>query len=289
MALILHGDGLPCFTHGHHHHSGQHQPRHHSPRHEHAHHNNNKTKNEYQPLINETSENPCNKNSEDSFSSSFIRVSRTKRSSSISSYPNHSRSNSISRSPPFSNCTDAIRRNSHATIGSQASTTIKIKEIGDLQRSDCVDVDLNDDKVSLISNNTKELKPAHDFAIVGASICPIHQYVHRDSSEHTPISSSDSEDIHDHHRHRTNYINSHNHSHNHHSHDFSTKNINIQAAVIHVLGDFIQSIGVFISAIIIKNYPNAKIAGTVFFKSSFNSFILDNSPTLNIQFNLIFL
>lgn len=39
-----------------------------------------------------------------------------------------------------------------------------------------------------------------------------------------------------------------------HSSDFSKRNINIQAAVIHVLGDFIQSIGVFIAALVIKIY-----------------------------------
>lgn len=32
------------------------------------------------------------------------------------------------------------------------------------------------------------------------------------------------------------------------------QNINIRAAVIHVIGDFIQSIGVFIAAIVIKIY-----------------------------------
>lgn len=38
------------------------------------------------------------------------------------------------------------------------------------------------------------------------------------------------------------------------THDFTKKNINIQAAVIHVLGDFIQSVGVFVAAIVIKIY-----------------------------------
>lgn len=32
------------------------------------------------------------------------------------------------------------------------------------------------------------------------------------------------------------------------------KNINIQAAAIHVIGDFIQSVGVFIAAVIIYYY-----------------------------------
>jgi zinc transporter 2 len=36
-----------------------------------------------------------------------------------------------------------------------------------------------------------------------------------------------------------------------HSHE---ENINVRAAVIHVLGDLIQSIGVFISACVIKFY-----------------------------------
>lgn len=44
--------------------------------------------------------------------------------------------------------------------------------------------------------------------------------------------------------------------------EFSKKNINIQAAVIHVLGDFIQSIGVFIAALVIKIYVSC--VGLVF-------------------------
>lgn len=42
-----------------------------------------------------------------------------------------------------------------------------------------------------------------------------------------------------------------------HTSEFSKKNINIQAAVIHVLGDFIQSIGVFVAAIVIKIYVSS--------------------------------
>ncbi|KAJ6622382.1 Zinc transporter 8, partial [Pseudolycoriella hygida] len=45
--------------------------------------------------------------------------------------------------------------------------------------------------------------------------------------------------------------------------EFSKKNINIQAAVIHVLGDFIQSIGVFVASLLIKFYPNFKIADPI--------------------------
>lgn len=42
------------------------------------------------------------------------------------------------------------------------------------------------------------------------------------------------------------------HSHNHSSCYNKDKNINVRAAIIHVMGDFIQSIGVFVSAVIIK-------------------------------------
>ncbi|XP_065332576.1 proton-coupled zinc antiporter SLC30A2-like [Cloeon dipterum] len=56
---------------------------------------------------------------------------------------------------------------------------------------------------------------------------------------------------------------SHGHSHGQHSHDDSNRNINIRAAVIHVVGDLVQSVGVFISSIVIKYYPEAKIADPI--------------------------
>lgn len=40
--------------------------------------------------------------------------------------------------------------------------------------------------------------------------------------------------------------------HSHEENNKSTKNINIQAAMIHVIGDFVQSIGVLLAAILIK-------------------------------------
>ncbi|XP_037926681.1 zinc transporter 2 isoform X4 [Hermetia illucens] len=40
----------------------------------------------------------------------------------------------------------------------------------------------------------------------------------------------------------------------------SNANLNVRAAFIHVVGDFIQSIGVFTAALVIKFYPNGKIA-----------------------------
>lgn len=39
----------------------------------------------------------------------------------------------------------------------------------------------------------------------------------------------------------------------------SSSNLNIRAAMIHVIGDFVQSIGVLISAVVIKIYPQAKL------------------------------
>lgn len=54
-------------------------------------------------------------------------------------------------------------------------------------------------------------------------------------------------------------------SHNHHNH---VENINVRAAIAHVIGDLFQSIGVLIAAVVIKLYPNAKSADpicTIFF------------------------
>lgn len=45
----------------------------------------------------------------------------------------------------------------------------------------------------------------------------------------------------------------------HHSHN-DTENINIRAAVIHVIGDFIQSVGVFLAAVVIYYYVSALIS-----------------------------
>lgn len=39
----------------------------------------------------------------------------------------------------------------------------------------------------------------------------------------------------------------------------SSGNINIRAAMIHVIGDFVQSVGVLISAVVIKFFPDAKL------------------------------
>ncbi|XP_067003669.1 proton-coupled zinc antiporter SLC30A2 isoform X2 [Anabrus simplex] len=48
-----------------------------------------------------------------------------------------------------------------------------------------------------------------------------------------------------------------------HHHTHTHRNINVRAAVIHVLGDLIQSVGVFVSSIVIKFYPGAKVADPI--------------------------
>lgn len=58
----------------------------------------------------------------------------------------------------------------------------------------------------------------------------------------------------------------HGHSHGGHDHGHSHgggENINIRAAVVHVIGDMLQSIGVIIAAILITFFPGAKIADPI--------------------------
>ncbi|KAK6619939.1 hypothetical protein RUM44_006339 [Polyplax serrata] len=58
-------------------------------------------------------------------------------------------------------------------------------------------------------------------------------------------------------------------SHHIHSHSVlrekskGSQNINVQAAIVHVIGDLVQSIGVFVSSLIIKFYPQAKFMDPV--------------------------
>lgn len=55
----------------------------------------------------------------------------------------------------------------------------------------------------------------------------------------------------------------HEHEHSHgHSHD-EEENINIRAAVVHVIGDMLQSIGVIMAALIIMYYPKYKVADPI--------------------------
>lgn len=245
MAIILHGEGL-CWlphthTHGHGHNCSPQKHEHHS------YHNNNKTKSEYKLLINEPMTVGRTKNVLLNGSNGTLQPpsARTNRSNSIYSYrsPNRSRTNSFSQNVEPTNG-EILRRNSHATtinsIGSGGG--------GDTnQRDSCINLILNDDKLPANHQDTRIC------IFDGSSICPVHNYVHRDSSENTPA-SSDTEELH----HRG-------HAHHHdHGHDFASKNINIQAAVIHVLGDFIQSIGVFVSAVIIKYYVSVDSRRLIF-------------------------
>lgn len=55
----------------------------------------------------------------------------------------------------------------------------------------------------------------------------------------------------------------HTHSHTLNNQNHSANNINVRAAAIHVLGDFLQSIGVLLAALIIKFNPQAKIADPI--------------------------
>ncbi|CAF4329410.1 unnamed protein product, partial [Rotaria magnacalcarata] len=43
----------------------------------------------------------------------------------------------------------------------------------------------------------------------------------------------------------------------------ATKNINVRAAIIHVIGDFVQSVGVLCAAILIKFKPEYKLADPI--------------------------
>ncbi|CAF0987411.1 unnamed protein product [Adineta ricciae] len=55
----------------------------------------------------------------------------------------------------------------------------------------------------------------------------------------------------------------HSHSHSHHKPSKSSNNINVRAAVIHVIGDFVQSVGVLCAAILIKLKPEYKLADPI--------------------------
>ncbi|KAJ8924462.1 hypothetical protein NQ315_007259 [Exocentrus adspersus] len=55
----------------------------------------------------------------------------------------------------------------------------------------------------------------------------------------------------------------HLHSHGAAKHVHSPNNINVRAAIIHVLGDLLQSVGVLLAAIIIKFYPEGRIADPI--------------------------
>ena len=70
------------------------------------------------------------------------------------------------------------------------------------------------------------------------------------------------------HNHDHGHSHGHDHGHSHgggcsHGHSHEETNINIRAAVVHVIGDMLQSIGVIIAALLIFFYPEAKIADPI--------------------------
>lgn len=139
MAIILHGEGLCCFSalsrsHGHCH-------SHSHSKNENYDNNNSKGRSEYKPLINETNQMLDNgKNVIIPVPTAFLTgKSLNDRNNSICSYrsPNHSRANSFSRTIPFGN--DLSRRSSSIS----SLVAIKVKDIANLHRDSSIDIDLN--------------------------------------------------------------------------------------------------------------------------------------------------
>lgn len=236
MAVILHGEGLNCFNHigSHSHHANGHS---HGQKHDQSYHNNNKANFEYKPLIDDSHDKETTAKATTTMPTTILcvdngQIFEQKNDACAHQSPKHSFAmQSINVNGSAVRCNSNNRHNDRAAVDSY---------------------DFN------VPTNSNELITARNCISNALTICPVHHYIHRDSSEHTPIGSSDSEDIHErnpswdftsHHHQHSSYSN-----HTNHSHDFSSKNINIQAAVIHVVGDFIQSIGVFISAVIIKYF-----------------------------------
>lgn len=59
-------------------------------------------------------------------------------------------------------------------------------------------------------------------------------------------------------------MHSHDHGNSHdQNHGGQEENINIRAAVVHVVGDMLQSIGVIIASLIIWKWPEAKVADPI--------------------------
>lgn len=231
MAVILHGEGLSCFNHiRSHHHTDGHS---HGQKHDQSYHNNNKANFEYKPLIDDSHDKETTAKASATMPTTILCVDNGQ---------------------IFDQNNDQSPKHSFAMQSINANGNMARCNSNNRQR-DRAAADSYDFNVPINSN---ELIAARNCNSNALTICPVHHYIHRDSSEHTPIGSSDSEDIHE--RNTSWDFTSHHHqhasysSHMNHTHDFSSKNINIQAAVIHVVGDFIQSIGVFISAVIIKYF-----------------------------------
>jgi len=109
-----------------------------------------------------------------------------------------------------------------------------------------------------------------------------HSHGHHDHKQGHSHSHKDEEDNHSHgHQHHDHHHDHHSqdHHHDHQSHDHhdhhhhqehkniskidSSQNANIRAAMIHIIGDILQSVGVVIAAIVIKIWPQAQIVDPI--------------------------
>nr|CAD7397813.1 unnamed protein product [Timema poppensis] len=84
-------------------------------------------------------------------------------------------------------------------------------------------------------------------------------------------------------------LHGHSHGNSHgHSHGATSKtNINVRAALIHVIGDFIQSVGVLVAALVIKFYPEAKLADPICTFAFSGMVLVTTIPILGETFNIL--
>ena len=88
-----------------------------------------------------------------------------------------------------------------------------------------------------------------------------HNHGHDHKHEHEHKHEHKNEHKHEH-KHEDKHDHGHSHGHNH-GHGHSHENLNMRAAIIHIFGDIIQSIGVLIAAIIIYFKPEYYIADPI--------------------------
>ena len=89
-----------------------------------------------------------------------------------------------------------------------------------------------------------------------------HHHHHGHSHSHGPSDHDHHDHQHDH-DHDHDIEHSHKHSHKHSHHEEEAENINIRAAVVHVIGDLLQSIGVIIAALLIYYDEDYQIADPI--------------------------
>ncbi|CAF0720346.1 unnamed protein product [Adineta ricciae] len=107
------------------------------------------------------------------------------------------------------------------------------------------------------------------FFVLHANVCgnslPHHGHSHGGGHghSHNNHSHTDNDDVLSVEITSPDHQHSHSHSHSHHKPSKSSNNINVRAAVIHVIGDFVQSVGVLCAAILIKLKPEYKLADPI--------------------------